>query len=156
LHDAVRGDNLDIVSYFVERRFDIHAENDGGNTPLSLSLHNNKIVRYLLDCDPRIPSTQILVLPILWTALDLIKMLLNHGVDPNGYDNSGRTPLHYACCQFKPAIVSLLLDYGADPELKDQKGNTCVDLMVGTHKTTQVIMDIIRNHQAIPDIKEPE
>jgi ankyrin repeat protein len=159
LHKAVYSTNLDIVAYFVKRHYDIHAEDENGNSPLSLSITDNTILSYLLDHDSRIPHTKILCTSVLLRELDIIKMLLNHGVDPNGCDEQGLPPLHHACRQFNSDIVLLLLDYGADPELKDQNGLTCVDLMLkGYHrdpKNESMIIEIIKNYE-IPLIKEPE
>jgi len=55
--------------------------------------------------------------------VEKVKLLLDEGVDVNGRDQSGSTPLTNACNMDRPAIVELLLSRGADPNLKDGLGD---------------------------------
>jgi len=48
--------------------------------------------------------------------LDVVKLLLEHGADPNVQDDEGETPLHHAAAwRDNVDIVRLLLEHGADP-----------------------------------------
>jgi ankyrin repeat protein len=71
--------------------------------------------------------------------IDLIKVLIEHGADPNKQDADGQTPLFEACYAGNSETVLLLLEYGANPNVKDSDGNTplmgcstidCVRLLV--------------------------
>ncbi len=55
---------------------------------------------------------------------DLVKLLLEHGVDPKLSDKEGSTALHFAAQAHLPDIVQLLLDKGALVDPKDHMGNT--------------------------------
>eukprot|EP00438_Fugacium_kawagutii_P021768 Skav214885 [mRNA] locus=scaffold1749:36905:37918:+ [translate_table: standard] len=63
------------------------------------------------------------------------KALLLAGVDVNGKDYGGRTPLHLACgCRSAGSkeLVQLLLDHGADANAVDSVGMTPMDIAVKT------------------------
>jgi ankyrin repeat protein len=55
-----------------------------------------------------------------------VKLLLEHGADPNIKNKDGITPLHWAV--FKSGVhvevVKLLLEHGADPNIQNKKGRT--------------------------------
>src|ERR1700738_2968507 len=52
----------------------------------------------------------------VWTGqLELVRLLLEHGADPNIPHAEGlSTPLHYAAIKGNAAIAAMLLDHGAD------------------------------------------
>ncbi|CAK7197659.1 Ankyrin repeat domain-containing protein 17 [Sporothrix eucalyptigena] len=51
------------------------------------------------------------------TAIEMVKLLLDHGADPNLYAKAYRTPLMQAIVRGDVPVVRLLLDRGADPNL---------------------------------------
>ena len=51
--------------------------------------------------------------------INIVKLLLDRGADPNQRDQKGRTALHVAAMINKREVVSPLLKYGADPHLLD-------------------------------------
>jgi ankyrin repeat protein len=57
-----------------------------------------------------------------------VQMLLDLGTDPNTFDDSGMTPLHYATTYGDIRIVSRLLVGGADLEAKNKSGSTAVQI----------------------------
>ena len=52
------------------------------------------------------------------------RLLLGHGVDVNGRDVDGRTPLHAAAYSGRDKIVHMLLEHGANIGAEDKKGRT--------------------------------
>jgi ankyrin repeat protein len=56
------------------------------------------------------------------SALDALKMLLAAGVDPNGFNLNGQTPLHIASQRGADALVTELIAAGAKLDLRDKQG----------------------------------
>ena len=54
----------------------------------------------------------------------IVRLLLEHGADPNARDRDDRTSLHYAAFYRHYEIVKLLLDYGANLCARDRNGRT--------------------------------
>jgi len=63
--------------------------------------------------------------------LEIVKILLEHGADPNIYSlyipDNKHTPLHISCKHGGLGMVKLLLQYGADIQTKDVFGKTALD-----------------------------
>ncbi len=61
------------------------------------------------------------------TRYPMVIMLLQAGADVRSRDNSGRTPLHFACSAsppMDPKVITSLLKYGADLNAEDKYGET--------------------------------
>jgi ankyrin repeat protein len=50
--------------------------------------------------------------------LEILKLLLDHGADPDQPGINDWTPLHYAVARRDMQAIGLLLDHGADPEAR--------------------------------------
>jgi uncharacterized protein len=80
---------------------------------------------------PPLPSKERLVELMIEAARmgrdDVIPALLQAGVDINGWDQKGYTPLIIASYNGRESTTALLLDRGADPDAVDApKGNTAL------------------------------
>jgi ankyrin repeat protein len=62
--------------------------------------------------------------------LEAVKVLVDHGVDVNAFNDSGQTALHFAA-QASDAIVKLLADHGAKLDAIDKQGRTPIDVALG-------------------------
>ncbi len=60
--------------------------------------------------------------------LELVKMNLDHGLDINGPDAWGRTPLHIAAENNWDGVTQLLLNNGTNPQIRDNRIRLPLDL----------------------------
>ncbi|KAL7860418.1 hypothetical protein AOLI_G00167670 [Acnodon oligacanthus] len=75
--------------------------------------------------------------------IDIVRRLLQDGIDPCAADDKGRTALHFSSCNGNESIVQLLLSYGADPNQRDSLGNTPLHLAACTNHVP-VITTLLR------------
>lgn len=61
---------------------------------------------------------------------DIVKLLLEHGADPNARQESGFVPLHEAAANGKEVIARLLIEHGASVDAATDDGKTAYDLAV--------------------------
>lgn len=57
-------------------------------------------------------------------ALETARLLLARGADKNAAEDSGMSPLMWACNSDDRPMVELLLSHGADPELRNREGRS--------------------------------
>lgn len=64
-------------------------------------------------------------------SIDVARVLLEHGADPNWRDEAGNTPIHRVIASrmvLDPAkFIQVLLDFGADVSLRNGEGRTSLD-----------------------------
>ena len=73
-------------------------------------------------------NTSSLHIAVKKSALNLARLLLQKGANPNLKDFSGYTPLHMAVVYEIEAMVRLLLSWGADTEMKEMRGSTPIQI----------------------------
>lgn len=106
LHVAVRSGNLDVVKLLVSRG----AETD--QSAIMLALDNPAILDLLLKQQPQLD------IGLLYSSLDhgrpeVVERLLVQGLDANGSERYGRTPLYLAAKQGDLEMAAILLNHGA-------------------------------------------
>ena len=91
--------------------------------------------------------------PMLAAALnghiDVVKVLLDGGANPDISDNEGSTALHIAVLEGHFDVVKVLLDGGADPDIVNEDGNTPL-LIAKDRRVIKQLLDAGAN----PDAKD--
>ena len=79
---------------------------------------------------------------------DIVRRLLEYGVDPNICANDVSTPLHQASYRGLLKVARLPLSYGAKVDEKDKKGKTPFQLAAseGHDETKKLLLE----HGAVP------
>ena len=97
---------IDMIPWFIEEEINYNVyNNDGENVLTYVTAINN---------------------------IDIIKILLEYGVDPNFIDSSNTTALSTAAMKGSSNIeaVSLLLNYGARPNITDNNNKTIIEKLI--------------------------
>ncbi|KAK7895881.1 hypothetical protein WMY93_021206 [Mugilogobius chulae] len=145
-----------------------HRGNEVSSTPLlvhSLSIHqlaaqgemvylasrieqeNIAVVEFLLQngADPNLLAKgreSALSLACSKGYTDIVKMLIDCGVDVNEYDWNGGAPLLYAVHGNHVRCVEILLESGADPTIESDSGFNAMDMAVAMgHRNVQQAME---------------
>ncbi len=150
LHAASHGGHLGVVKLLLLRGADVEVLNRANKSAVELASENNKsevakfIAEYKADANVRsnLRSTTLDMAQYgadedwedeesasLHPAaeegnVDIVKSLLERGVDINGCDATNRTPLDKAACKGNIEIVRLLIERGAEVDSRDQWDNT--------------------------------
>jgi|688.fasta_scaffold711747_1 ankyrin repeat protein len=82
---------------------------------------------------------------------EIVKMLLDKGVNPNIKNTELITPLSFASEKGYVNIVKMLLDKGADPNIKDKWGQTA--LIYASQNGHENIVKMLLDKDADPNIK---
>lgn len=111
-----------------------------GFSPLGLAafFKRREVVRYLLEAgaDLRLASRQGGFTPLHSAVatdagavdIEIVRLLLDKGADPNAKGQSGSTPLHTVGFTGDRASLDLLLKHRADPAIKNNDGKTAADI----------------------------
>jgi len=116
--------------------FDYHYRDSvNQNTLLMLSAINNpSIMKELLENDPSIinevncKNENALIISTKINHIEVVKILLERGINVNQQDCIGNTALHYAVIIQKPYLIQLLVAKKVNIHLKNQEGKSALDI----------------------------
>ena len=97
-------------------------------------------------------SKIILLSASLKGQLEVVRLLLDRGVDPNLKNTSGKTALLSASEKGQLEAVRLLLNGGADPNLQDIYGKTA--LIWASEKGHLEVVRLLLDREADPDLRD--
>jgi ankyrin repeat protein len=73
--------------------------------------------------------------------VEIVKVILDSGVDVNPVLEDGDTPLHIACIFEHTEVVEMLVEYGADINKKNNNGNTPLHTSDHNPEITKLLLD---------------
>jgi ankyrin repeat protein len=86
-------------------------------------------------------------------SVEIAKILLENGCDPNVKNSNGYTPLHAASLYSFDKVVKALLDYHAKVDEEDNFGNTPLMEAVFNFKNNMTGIKLLIDHGANPNHK---
>lgn len=129
--------DLPLVKLCLEKGVDPNAKNYKKESLLNCAVSQKKIniIETLLAHGANIDASEScngrsLEIAIRYGDIEVIKLLLLYGADPNIKNRRGQHPLIYLVEEYYPVnkipIIKLLLDYGADPNIKNKNNQTAL------------------------------
>ncbi len=116
-----------------------------GHSPLILAAYNGnknaaaEILKFNPDVNFVSPDGTALMAAVVKGQMEIVKILLQAGADPNIADAGNITPLILASMFQNVELFRLLLQSGARKELADSRGNTALTY-AQMHKNSELII----------------
>jgi hypothetical protein len=135
LHLAVLNEHDKLVLLLLERGANVEAAMDNGSKPLYIAATQGhiQIAKLLLraHANPKSLNSKAfktaLDQAIANNHLEIVKLLLDAGLDINILSSDGNTPLYLAATYNRIRIVELLLEHGADKKIPLHDGSIVQD-----------------------------
>ena len=111
---------------------------------MSATTHNKEMVRLMLDRGLRVPPQLTGCQTYLWRDCEILRLLLDHGMDPNLPNWQNMQPLHHLGRNPDMEAIEVLLEYGADPSGVDEEYKTTPlgwAAIFGNYEFAQLLLD---------------
>jgi ankyrin repeat protein len=161
LHLALSHKHGDVAQYLIKVGADLGRVNGQSRLPLFVAL--NKGLRELYDIlvplpgfhDPLYKNTSAVIIAIRKKEVDVLKLLLDRGVNPNQSLASGQTLIHIVLNQdqkglppWEKAIMArLLITAGANLCTRDHTNRTPISLIMDNGALAAELRDFVVDHQ---------
>lgn len=162
---ALKASNMPVVKLLADYGVDMNAKDHEGLTPLTWLLGHREtraealpFIQFLLQhgADGDKAVNQWGETPLMLAAksdfADAVRLLLDHGADPNRKNHFDETALHFACNHYTVATVAALLDAGADVDAQDRTHQT--PLHIAAHKNRRDVVKTLLDADADPLLKD--
>ncbi|XP_038989894.1 LOW QUALITY PROTEIN: potassium channel KOR2-like [Phoenix dactylifera] len=132
LHMASCKGYEEIVKFLIQRGANVNCIDKFGNSPLleAVKAGHDRIAAILVENGAILnleDAGSYLCKVVTDSKIDILRRLLEYGVDPNSKNYCQRTPLHIAASEGLHLVAKLLIDSGADVLFEDRWGNTPLD-----------------------------
>ncbi|CAM9441344.1 unnamed protein product, partial [Ectocarpus sp. 12 AP-2014] len=132
LHAAAEGGSVEAARLLLLKGADIDLEDGNHTTPLSRAITEGHIsmVEALLaaGADLTIRLTEFEVSALDFAALsqhvEIVRILIDHGMEVNRANSAGRTALHFAAGENRVGAIDVLVGAGADIQARDTSGSS--------------------------------
>ena len=141
IYAAAYNTNPEIIKALLKAGADINAHTINGDDAFIIAAGDNpnpEILRVLLNAGANLKTTNNQLSTALMASCqssnireDVVKFLIDSGIDINAQDKYGMTALIYASMSAESNIVKLLLSSGADVNIKDNEGKNALDYSSG-------------------------
>ncbi|KAJ4761793.1 potassium channel protein [Rhynchospora pubera] len=132
LHVAACKGYEEIVKFLIQRGASVNCVDYFGNTPLleAVKFGHERIAKFLVEKGAILTLEEAgnyLCKVVTQSKIEMLRRLLEFGVDPNSKNYDLRTPLHVAAAEGLHLVATILIECGADVQSKDRWGNTPMD-----------------------------
>jgi len=155
LHEAAERGFDEIVMFLLQNKADTNIKNRREKTPLVLAIENShgksaKLIDNGFEARAFLAENSVLANSLLNEAsvdrnFEMVKFLVENGVDINATNDVGNTALHIAADRGFDEILELLLQNKADVDIKNQLGKTPLVYAVGGGRGISVAELLIDN-----------
>ena len=129
---AARAAKPGVVKAILAARPKVNGRNASGETALMLASINGRldVVRMLLDsgADPNLPGWTPLIYAAVNNHVEVARLLLSRGAQVNATAENGMTALMMAAREGQLPMVLLLLEHGADVNYTSQSGSNALSV----------------------------
>nr|WCB87145.1 CPPV334 ankyrin repeat protein [Cooks petrelpox virus] len=149
LIDAIRSGNAKIVELLIKHGAQVNHINTKIPNPLltAIRIGSYDIVKLLL-----INGVDTYILPVPDINKEMIKTIIDCGVNVNIKNAKSKTFLHYAIKNNDVDIVKMLFDYGADINIKDNNGY--YPIHIATRSNSYKIIETLLEEGADVNVKD--
>lgn len=158
---AIKDNSVDQVKTLIHEKSDVNKPDEHGITPVMLAItsHRYTILETLIEAKANIDfkdpteGTTLLMYASSIGDRQLVRLLVDAGVDVHDRDNAGWTALMYASQHGDPNIIRTLIKGGANTDSQDFV-NGATPLMIAASQGNDYAVEILLESGASPKIKD--